>query len=61
MKLILENIKSYTNKTFEFNDGITLIQGKSGSGKSSIFHAILFVLFGKFKDIVKIGKKKMFG
>ena len=58
MRIILKNIKYYTDQTFDFNEGITLIQGKSGSGKSSIFHAILFVLFGKFKDIVKIGKKK---
>lgn len=48
IKLILENFKCYRGKhSFEFTpDGITLISGTSGCGKSSILEAIHFVVCG---------------
>ena len=45
--LKLENFKSYKNSTIDFDQGISLILGENGSGKSSILEAISFALFGK--------------
>ncbi|MCW8895059.1 SMC family ATPase [Sulfurimonas sp.] len=49
-KLKLENFKKYISKTIEFGEGLIGIIGKNGSGKSTIFEAILFALYGEFKD-----------
>ncbi len=49
-KLHLENFKKYTTKTIEFGEGLIGIIGKNGSGKSTIFEAILFALYGEFKN-----------
>ena len=49
-KLRLENFKKYTSKTIEFGEGLTGIIGKNGSGKSTIFEAILFALYGEAKN-----------
>lgn len=47
MKLILKNFRCYTSKTFTLNDEqITLINGPSGQGKTTILLAIQFALFG---------------
>ncbi|WP_323593484.1 SMC family ATPase [Aliarcobacter butzleri] len=48
-KLELVNFKKYTNKTFTFDEGLVGIIGKNGSGKSTIFEAILFALYGELK------------
>ena len=59
MKLILENFRCYTNTIFECNDvGNILLNGKSGAGKSTIFKAINFVLYGKEQKVIQYGKKK---
>jgi DNA repair exonuclease SbcCD ATPase subunit len=50
MKLHLTNFKSHRNATFIIPEtGVTLIHGKTGTGKSTIFKAILFALYGKVK------------
>lgn len=44
----LENFGSYETLDFDFqNQGLTLIQGATGSGKSTLCDAIPWVLFGK--------------
>ncbi len=48
-KLHLENFKKYTSYDIEFGDGLVGIIGKNGSGKSTIFEAILFGLYGEAK------------
>ena len=49
-KLHLENFKKYTTYDIEFGEGLVGIIGKNGSGKSTIFEAILFALYGEFKN-----------
>ncbi|MEA3553503.1 MAG: SMC family ATPase [Campylobacterota bacterium] len=48
--LKLENFKRYKEKTIEFKEGLVGIIGKNGSGKSTIFEAILFALYGELKQ-----------
>lgn len=49
-KLSLKNFKKYKEFDIEFYDGLTGIIGKNGSGKSTIFEAILFALYGELKE-----------
>ena len=51
-KIILENIRSYINQEIEFNNGITLLSGDIGSGKSTVLQALDFALFGIQKSLV---------
>ncbi|MDX9743050.1 MAG: SMC family ATPase [Arcobacteraceae bacterium] len=48
--LELTNFKKYTHKTFTFEEGLIGIIGKNGSGKSTIFEAILFALYGELRN-----------
>ena len=57
MQLKLKNFRCHENAVFEFYDGIMLVKGASGSGKSSIFEAINFCLYGEGKKIIKYGNK----
>ena len=46
LTLSLKNFRCWENKTFTFQDnGIVLISGISGKGKSTLLNAILFVIF----------------
>lgn len=45
-KIVLENIRSYTNEEIVFPDGSTILSGDIGSGKTSVLLAIEFALFG---------------
>jgi DNA repair protein SbcC/Rad50 len=45
-KIVLENIRSYTNHEIILPEGSTLLWGNIGSGKSSILLAVDFALFG---------------
>jgi exonuclease SbcC len=48
--LKLENFKKYTNFGIAFESGLIGIIGKNGAGKSTIFEAILFALYGELKS-----------
>jgi len=56
IRLTLKNFKCYQEKTFEFDKGFVLIEGQSGVGKTSILQAIIFVLYGKGKNLKMNGK-----
>ena len=45
--LSLTNFKCFRNKVFDFESDIVTIQGRNGVGKTTIFDAVLFCLFGK--------------
>jgi len=44
--LHIENIRSYQKLDLDFEDGVTVISGVNGSGKSSILEACFMGLFG---------------
>lgn len=46
-RLLLQNYKQYANLALEFREGLVGIIGKNGAGKSTIFEAILYCLFGR--------------
>jgi len=48
MKVILENFRCYNHKTFEIPDqGLVLLSGKNGKGKTTFIQSIIYALFGK--------------
>lgn len=55
MKLHLLNFRKYDNVIFDIRDGITKISGESGAGKSTVFEAIYWCLYGKLNDIAPRG------
>lgn len=64
MKIIsleMENFRQHSNSFIEFNDGITVISGVNGSGKSTILEAISWAIYGTeasrgTKDSIKWNK-----
>ena len=57
MYVKLKNFRCYENVTFTFDDdGLSLLYGKSGNGKSSILMAINFCLFGIGNKVVRRGE-----
>ncbi|MEM4841427.1 MAG: SMC family ATPase [Nanopusillaceae archaeon] len=51
-RLYLENFKIHKSKEINFDLSKNLIIGENGTGKSTIFHAIIFSLFGGDKAIL---------
>ena len=57
MKLKLHNFRCYSDKEFDFGeDGLLLLSGNSGSGKTTILTAINFVLYGTGTKLPTYGK-----
>lgn len=57
MKLKLKNFRCYLEKEFDFgSDGLVLLSGMSGSGKSSVLMAIMFALYGEGNKLMAFGK-----
>lgn len=44
-ELQLENFQSYDSETIEFTDGVSIIYGKNGTGKSTLLRGIFAALF----------------
>lgn len=59
MNIQLKNFRRYENKAFSFEEGITRLSGESGIGKTTIFEAIEWCLYGKLRGVktMKDGKK----
>ena len=59
--ITIKNFKSHKYTELSFNKGITTIIGHNGSGKSSIFEAMSFALYGKaggrIRDLIKKGSR----
>jgi DNA repair exonuclease SbcCD ATPase subunit len=54
MRVTLKNFRCHTDRTFDLpDDGLVSLVGASGAGKSTIFSAIVYALYGKMP-----GKKK---
>ena len=46
-KITLKKFKGVSDLTADFNDTITTISGRNGLGKTTIFDAFTWLLFGK--------------
>ncbi|MEM0332739.1 MAG: AAA family ATPase, partial [Archaeoglobaceae archaeon] len=62
-ELEIKDFKSHANSNIKFEDGINVILGRNGAGKSSILEALIVALYGskaakvKKEDLVKSGSK----
>lgn len=50
----LKNFRSYSEQSFEFNDGVNIIVGPNGSGKTNLLESILLLCHNKTFRPVKI-------
>lgn len=61
--LTLKNVRSHKNNEIIFNKGITVLTGRTGSGKSSILMGIDYALFGSENlsnsEIMRRGSREM--
>lgn len=56
LKLTLKNFRKFATAEFTFDQQLSLISGKSGQGKTTIFMAIMFALNGEGKKLPTYGK-----
>lgn len=58
----IENIRSHKSSHIEFKNGITVIRGDVGSGKTTIFEAIKFALFGgsseQYRNLLRLNESQ---
>lgn len=54
-RLRLKNFRRYEDQVFEFGPGVTFIEGVNNAGKTTIFYAIEYVLFGSVAEFKSPG------
>jgi exonuclease SbcC len=54
-RLVLKDFKSHEDSDIEFNQGLNIFLGEVGAGKTSIFEAISFALFGRYAGSIHQG------
>lgn len=57
MELKIENFRSIKKNSFYFEDGITLLHGESGKGKTTVLEAISWCLYGGGRNILPFNSK----
>jgi exonuclease SbcC len=63
-RLILKDFKSHEDSDIQFNQGLNIFLGEVGAGKTSIFEAVSFALFGRYAgninqgDLIRRGAEK---
>ena len=61
-KIELENVTTHKNTTIEFQDGLNVLIGQNGSGKTTILNMIGYNLFdflpGNQKDYLRVDSVK---
>jgi len=57
MRLLINGFRGYDTYELEVANCVTLIRGRSGAGKSTIFQAIYWLLYGSMRNIYPHGKK----
>lgn len=58
MRLTLNNFRKWKDRTFDFGDGsVVKVSGESGAGKSTIFEAVYWCLYGRLQKIATKGMK----
>ena len=46
----LQNFSCFLDERFTFSEGLNIISAKNGAGKSQLFNAFYWTLFGKIYD-----------
>jgi DNA replication and repair protein RecF len=65
-KISLSNFRNYTNEEFSFSEGVNLIHGENGIGKTNLLESILIASIGKsnrtknLKEAIAHGQQKFF-
>lgn len=54
-KIKLENFRQHLNLELDFKNGVTVLRGSNEQGKTTVFEAVAFALFG-----VKACRKQRF-
>lgn len=57
----LTNIRSFADKSFDFGEGVNLIIGPNGSGKTTILESIALSAFGRFYSLGRDFQAVRFG
>ena len=61
--LRLHNYRSYSDRTFNFDDGLNILVGENAQGKTNVIEAIFFAVIGKSfktakeKDVIRWGQE----
>ncbi|WP_349253551.1 AAA family ATPase [Halobacterium salinarum] len=52
-RIHVQNWRCFTDESVRFEDGVTVLYGNNGSGKSSLLEAAFFALYGIRSSLVE--------